>query len=78
MQTVCKKVVTSSSVASPKYFCEGQIAYYNEQRYFIRTLPVKAQNDKVYARNLGGMVSLPPWLRLWLQEKNEKERTVLT
>jgi len=31
-----------------------------------------------HARNLGGMVPLPPWLRLWLQEKNEKERTVLT
>jgi len=28
-----------------------------------------------YARNLGGIA---PWLRLWLQEKNEKERTVLT
>ena len=31
-----------------------------------------------HARNLGGMVPLPPWLRLWLQEKNEKERIVLT
>jgi len=28
------------------------------------------------ARNLGGMVPLPPWLRLWLQEKNAKEGTV--
>jgi len=29
-----------------------------------------------YVRNLGGMLPLPPWLRLWLQEKNEKERAV--
>jgi len=31
-----------------------------------------------YVRNLSGMIHLPPWLRLWLQEKNEKERTVLS
>jgi len=31
-----------------------------------------------YVRNLGGTVPLPPWLRLWLQETNETERTVLT
>ena len=31
-----------------------------------------------YARHLGGMAPLAPWLHLWLQEKNEKERTVLT
>ena len=30
-----------------------------------------------YVRNVGGMVPLPPWLRLWLEEKNEKE-TVLS
>jgi len=31
-----------------------------------------------YVRNLRGVVHLPPWLRLWLQEKNKKERTVLS
>jgi len=29
-----------------------------------------------YARNLGGMVPFPPWLRIWSQAKNEKESTV--
>jgi len=31
-----------------------------------------------YFRNLGGMVAFPPVATLWLQEKNEKERTVLS
>ena len=45
MQAVCMKVVTSSSVASPKFFWGAK--YHDlEQRYFIWTLPVKAQNDK--------------------------------
>ena len=31
-----------------------------------------------WARNFGSMAPLASWLRLWLQEKNEEERTVLT
>jgi len=31
-----------------------------------------------YVRNLGGMVPFPPVATLWLEEKNEKERTVFS
>ena len=49
-------------VASPKFFGRHCLSKHKMTRY---------------VRNLRGMVHLPSWLRLWLQEKNEKERTVL-
>ena len=66
------------AVTLPALNIFGKAKYYNEQRYFIRTLPVKAQNDKICKKFRGnGPVPLPPWLCLWLQEKNEKKEQYL-
>ena len=78
MQAVCMKVVTSSSVASPKFFWEGQILWLKSSNGILFGHCLSKHKMTRYVRNLGGMVQWPPWLRLWLQENNEKERTVLS
>ena len=78
MQAVCMKVVTSSSVASPKFFWEGQILWLEASNSILFGHCLSKHRMTRYVRNLGGMVPLPPSLRLWLQEKNEKERRVLS
>ena len=78
MQAVCMKVVTSSSVDSPKIFWEGQILWLKASNGILFGHCLSKHKMTKYVRNLGGMVPLPSWLRLWLQEKNEKERTVLS
>ena len=49
----------------------------SEKLYFYFYILSKHKMTR-YVRNLGGMVPLSPWLRLWLPEKNEKERTILS
>jgi len=44
-QAVCMKVVTNSSVASPKF--RGVVLTLSEEWYLFGALPVKAQNDKI-------------------------------
>jgi len=75
MQVVCKKVVTSSSVASPKFWGEC----FDCQRGTVLFLEHCLSKHKTtrYARNLRGHGPLGPfWLRLWLQDINEKKRRV--
>ena len=31
----------------------------------FRKTPLKAQNDYIFSKFVGGMAPLPPWLRLW-------------
>jgi len=78
MQVVCMKVVTNSSVAIPKFFWEGQILWLKASNGILFGHCLSKHKMARYVRNLGGMVPLPPWLRLWLQEQNENERTVLS
>jgi len=47
MQVVFRRVFTSSSVAGPELFWGAKYYDLSEQRYFIWTLPVKAQNAKI-------------------------------
>ena len=72
------KEVASSSVASPKIFWEDHILWLKTSNDILFGHCLSKHKMTRYVRNLGGMVPLPPWLRPWLQEKNEKERTVLT
>ena len=78
MQVVCMKVVTNSSVASPKFFWEGQILWLKTSNGILFGHCLSKHQMVRYVRNLRWMFPLPPWLRLWLQEKNEKERTALS
>ena len=72
------KVVTSSSVASQTFFWEGQILWIKASNGILFGHCLSKHKMRRYVRNLGRMVPLPAWLRLWFQEKNEKERTVLS
>jgi len=72
MQAVCMKVVTSSSVDQPKKFWEGQILWLKASNGILFGHCLSKHKMGRSARNLGGMVPLHPWLRLWLQEKKRK------
>ena len=65
------------AVTLPALNIFGKVKYYNEQRYFIRTLPVKAQNDKICKkiRGNGPVASLATPM---VTRKEWQERTVLT
>ena len=62
--------------ASAKIFRGTKYFEFKRATVFCSRHCLSKNNMTRYARNLEG--AWPPWLRLWLQEKNEKERTVLT
>ena len=77
MQAVCVKAVTSSSVASPN-FEGGRYFDLKQATVFCWEHCLSKHKMTRYVRKLWVHAPLgPSWLRLWLQEKNEKERTVL-
>jgi len=75
MQTVCMKMVTSSSVARPKCLVEKYF-HFNQATVFCSGQCLSKHKMTRYARYLEG--AWLPWLRLWLQEKNDKEIIVYT
>ena len=76
VQAVFMKVVTSSSVASPK-LCGGPNTLTLMRAAVICSGHCLSKHKMTrYTRNSRDVVPLPSWLRLWLQEKNDKETTV--
>jgi len=77
MLAICMKVVTSSSVASPKVWGRPNSLTLSEKRYFVRDTACRSTKWQDVLR-IWGAWPLYPWPCLWLQEKNGKERSALT